>query len=526
MSVDPDLHPFIAPTPLPGPAPGPTIDAQQLQQYLNAMQAEFSNQLRSVNERLANITHEAAASSASSAFPGPGPHQAGLDAASSLSSHPLSHSSFARPTAMIERPATEILGKLLSRPSQFHGEHGNRVYDWLSELDIIYDNIGNATDHQKITFARQCLRDEALRWWIAREQDVLMSRQRVLFAQQNTAWTSSGVVGSDAAREIHQTKEVSTWLEFKQVFVDYFCPRGASEAARNQLHALRQNQFRDLAGYCDRFETVARRIATMPGHDITDELIATFKNGLTDGRIRLHLTTGHPSSLFEATRQAMQAESDLRVSNYGTRDPNRSFPLTNRRPNYHGHHRDRGYPVGQQGHHSYQRSAHWHSANPRGYTSTPSSASRDASTPMDLSNIVHAGESSSPDVDRQVSCDIRGESEPASSRTVSAESDEDDDLLTQRMGSEDASDDEVNFVTRERRPSDAPPRWQQQAGMRERSRFGPRPKQQFLRKNNCWNCGKPGHFLVDCPYQKSSASAAAATSDVITSSSRLFPKKS
>ncbi len=299
MNVDPDLHPFTAPTTLPGPVSGPTIDAQQLQQYLNAMQAEFSNQLRSVNERLSHITHEAAESSASSTIP----HQAGLDASSSFPSHLPSHSSFARPAAT-ERPATEILGKLLSRPSQFHGEHGNRVFDWLSELDIIYDNIGNATDHQKITFARQCLRDEALRWWIAREQDVIHSRQRVLFAQQNAVLAIPSVVES---REVHPTKEVSTWSEFKQVFVDYFCPRGASEAARNQLHALRQNQFRDLAGYCDRFETVARRIATTPGHDITDELIATFKNGLSDGRIRLHLTTGHPSSLFEATHQARSA---------------------------------------------------------------------------------------------------------------------------------------------------------------------------------------------------------------------------
>ena len=370
-------------TPPPSHPPTTVIDAQALQNYLAELQSNMSNQLRSFHERLDAVA--------------PTPHHVASSSHHDPSSSPPvpSHSPpsipSSRPMVSVNREASAsvTLSKLLSKPSHFHGEHGNRVYDWLSELDITFDNIGNATEHQKITFARQCLRDEALRWWMAREQEVVHSRQRILLAQLG---------GHESERnDTHQTKEITSWSEFKQVFVDYFCPRGASEAARNQLHSLRQNQFRDLASYCDRFETVARRITTTPGHDITEELIATFKVGLSDGRIRLHLTTGHPSSLFEATRQAMQAESDLRVSNFGVRDNHtgRSFSMGRTQyssPNrFHNVSRHIPRTTGSWNHGS---SIHRYSSAPNSFhqrssAPSPMNPTRDTSVPMEL-GVVEA----------------------------------------------------------------------------------------------------------------------------------------
>jgi hypothetical protein len=457
-------------------------DAQALQHYLESMRAEIANQLQHVNQRLDTVTHEAASSSSAASYP---------------PSHPSGRAGLTSTTGR-ERSATEVLGKLLNKPSQFHGEHGNRVYDWLSELDILFDNVGTASDHEKITFARQCLRNEALRWWIAREQEVVHSQQRIAFAQQSAMLTLP-----TEQKEMHQTKPIITWLEFKQAFVDYFCPRGASETARNQLHTLRQSQFRQLAEYCDRFEQVARRISVAPGHDINEELIATFKNGLSDGRIRLHLTTSHPGSLFEATRQAIQAEGDLRVSNYGARDHSRVVG-TNKQMSF-SHYRSQGYPMNQHNNHGYQR---WnHSYTARAHPPSNASTGGDTSTPMDLS-VVEADRDATWDISVQEDRDDTTDEEPDSTEGATPTfSDPGEDQS-------DTSGTEVNFVTRERRPSDRPMRWKRTG---ERPRFDPsranRAKQEFLTKNVCWNCGKPGHLLIDCPYQKGRAAIAAAVNE-------------
>jgi hypothetical protein len=176
------------------------------------------------------------------------------------------------------------LNRLLSKPSVFHGEHGNRVIDWINEFDVLFENCDpHMPESRKITFAKQFLRDEALRWWISREQDVQRAR-----------------VNPEAA-QLLDTPAITTWSQFKVALKDYFSPRGASEAARNELHRLRQQQFRSLAAYADRFEATSRRIDVPPGHSIDEELVATFKAGLSDGQIRLVLTNKQPRSLFQAT---------------------------------------------------------------------------------------------------------------------------------------------------------------------------------------------------------------------------------
>jgi hypothetical protein len=188
------------------------------------------------------------------------------------------------------------LTRLLSKPSQFNGEHGDHVFDWINELNVLFENCdASVSEERKVVFAKQQLRGEALRWWISLEHD---ARRR----------DASLANASDAP------KPVTTWAEFKAALLDYFSPRGASEEARFQLHELRQYQFRSLTAYIEAFEKTARRIEVPPGHSIDEELVGDFKHGLSDGYVRLFLTSNHPKTLLQATRLALQAESDLRVS--------------------------------------------------------------------------------------------------------------------------------------------------------------------------------------------------------------------
>jgi hypothetical protein len=193
------------------------------------------------------------------------------------------------------------LNRLLSRPSQFNGEHGDLVYDWINEMDMLFANCdASVSDARKIMFAKQQLRGEALRWWITHEQDA-----------KRAAEPQSEAKHSPQA-DVAQT--ITTWAEFKAALLEYFSPRGASEAARTQLHGLRQFHFRDMASYIEAFEKIARRIEVPAGHSIDEELVGDFKTGLSDGYVRLFLSSNHPRTLLQATRLALQAESDLRVS--------------------------------------------------------------------------------------------------------------------------------------------------------------------------------------------------------------------
>jgi hypothetical protein len=194
------------------------------------------------------------------------------------------------------RSRNELM-RAAKKPESFRGEHGTYALNWLQEMDMFLQNCEPPpSDSQKITLAKSFLRDEALRWWCAREKDV----QRA-------------VASADAGLML-LTPAIHTWDAFQCAVKDYFCPRGASDEARNELHRLRQTQFRNLSAYADRFETVSRRIEVPVGQSIEEELIATFKAGLMDGLIRLSLTNTRPRTLFQAIQQAHQAESDLRVA--------------------------------------------------------------------------------------------------------------------------------------------------------------------------------------------------------------------
>jgi hypothetical protein len=128
-------------------------------------------------------------------------------------------------------------------------------------------------------------------------------------------------------------------------------------------------------------------------------------------------------------------------------------------------------------------------------------SNRDTSVPMEL-GVVDAAEEESWEVDvsSPSQTDSVDHEEIPFDPTLSTE----DDLTSVGYTSAEDRDQQVNFVTRERRPSDRP--WRSnRSGEYNRGRVSNSSgvvKQQAAQKNTCWNCGKVGHFLLDCPYQK------------------------
>jgi hypothetical protein len=60
------------------------------------------------------------------------------------------------PNASATHPPSQIIhsiryDQLLPKPSIFHGEHGYQVYDFLNEMDSIFDSMKDMTESEKIT---------------------------------------------------------------------------------------------------------------------------------------------------------------------------------------------------------------------------------------------------------------------------------------------------------------------------------------------------------------------------------------
>jgi hypothetical protein len=403
------------------------------------------------------VMHEVQASIAASAS-----HQPTAQQQPSPFDDPLrTHSSSAFPSS--QHPASlpthsigkfedsSTLHKLLNRPSTFHGEHGSRVHDWLSELEVIFSNCAGINESQKVAFAKQCLRAEALRWWMAREREVELASVRhssSVSSQTHATDDSSAVV------------PVTSWQQFKEVLVEYFSPRGSSEAARSRVHSMFQSQFRSLAQYMDEFEKTARQITVPPGQDISDELVMAFKKGLSDGQIRLHLTTAHPTSLFQATKLALQAEDDLRVSKYS-----RVRPWT-RRP-FSSNYRTLQYPS-------------WSSPSfvpHRDKVRHPTPGHPESSAPMELDMAAE-------DEDEQLELQEESQSPPEevgdTSSPYSSEPEE------EQGSNEPERSSALNSTTLKQH---SPLTNQRRRPDKSTSRFDVR----------CYNCGRPDHLMARCP---------------------------
>ena len=317
------------------------------------------------------------------------------------------------------------------RPSLFRGEHGTKVQDWLSELESLFGTMelsAPINDELKKRFGVQCLREEALRWWNARERLVSQGR----------------------------ATPVRDWAEFKQEIHDRFSPRGASEGARADLHRARQRDFRSLSDYAEYVEALVPRIEVDAGESIDAEAVAAFKNGLSDGHVRLALTTAHPKTLLEATRLAIQAEDDLNVAG-----------LRARFPTYRSSHdRSRGFGSFSHGFRGRENSA---GSQHRGHFGhgghvRPTHDDRESHTrhqaPMDLTVLGN---------DDRESDESREDAGRADGREGSAST------SPERGTSSDAEDDEGDLnVSSETRG----------------------------RKDGCWNCGDPGHLRRDCPKER------------------------
>lgn len=375
------------------------------------------------------------------------------------------------------------LQKLLSKPSVFNGEHGNRVYDWLNELEVIFSNYARLSDGQKIAFAKQCLRGEALRWWVAREREVQSSHQRR---------ASFPSLATPSSSSLHA---VTSWSEFKSVLTEYFSPRGSSEAARTRIHSMFQSQFRSLSHYIDEFERTAMQIEVPIGQDISAELIAAFKKGLADGQIRLHLTTARPNSLFEATKLALQAEDDLRLSRVHrpVLSHYRAGQAPAMRPPFHGR-----PPFRPPSH--FHRPMQAHTGRDQG------------SAPMEL-GVVASDEQE---------WEVREQEEEGAWEGVSVDQEAQGYASAQEDSDEDKQDHERGASPQgyERDPSSLNAMY---------SRFGrpnssvsgrpPRPRQ-------CFGCGSTNHFLRDCPKQPpQGSSTSSSTKPHVYSSQQQPPKK-
>ena len=372
--------------------------------------------------------------------------------------------------AMVAEPVrshNELL-RAAKRPDCFRGEHGVHALNWLQEMDIFMENCEPApSESQKIALAKSFLRDEALRWWCAREKDA----QRALVSGDATLMSLSPVI--------------STWAAFQSAVKDYFCPRGSSDEARNELHRLRQHQFRSLEAYADRFETVSRRIEVAVGQSIEEELIATFKAGLANGLVRLSLTSTKPRTLFQAIQQAQQAESDLRVSGAagGQADGSRfrrGHDDRFRRPDNPciAHFRSGVSSLSHTGHSHFGR---------------PSSGS----APMDLSVIADADVetvTSRSDSDGDPSGHMRADHSAWASENDSSSSSP-LDVNTRASSEFDSEQTAVSASTDQLNVAQV----RKTVATRRCDSCGQFTLPPSASASECWKCGQPGHLRRDCP---------------------------
>lgn len=434
--------------------------------------AALHHQSQAINELAEQVAASLRADHAAAAARGQAPASSNSSSSSSLTST-AAHLDFALPFAS---PAeASWMDRLMSRGnhSNYHGAHGQALEDWFNEYDMLFSvDHRFSTEAHKLLYACLHLKGEALRWFLMRER-----------AQHYPP------PGTTAPANIE------TWQQLKAELRAYFCPRSTSEEARRELHQLHQSQFSTLEGYIARFQVVSALIDVPLGQSIEPELLSAFKEGLKDGRIKLALTQANPKTFFEATQVARRAEADLNASKYAPyADTSRSHGDRTRHASHRPWHARPSASVVP-----YYSSARSYG----GFTSNP----QPAPVPMELGTIAErdGGE-------WQVRERTQEESQSVSPTNMESPSQaenepEPDDSPSSYVGNEAASDREECYDPASETNALFRPGRRNTGARDSRGRYQPRERgssarEQFLRLNSCWNCGRAGHMLRECPFQR------------------------
>jgi hypothetical protein len=327
-----------------------------------------------------------------------------------------------------------------SKPSAFHGQHGNGVFDWCDEMDTELEDFGDAPESRRVQFAQKQLRGEALRWWMVRKRDA-----------------RTAVASGDQER-IKDIPEITTWAQFKKAIQGYFCPRGSSETARIELQDLRQSQFKSLGEYIKEYELIAQRVEPTGGDSLQSELILNFKKGLSHMLVRMHVDASKPYTLLQAVTLALQAEANM-IGNRG-RDSVRSggrsvrdFQKFNRYHNVH------------QPSHTSSSSSHQQSSSQ--HTTEHRTEHRSEPVPMDLSALASSRDVSAEPEPKEVDAELCSDEDEHASEVSESESNS-----TQTVMDNCCDNCGCNAISQRPRAS---------------GRIPP-----------CWNCGRIGHFAATC----------------------------
>jgi hypothetical protein len=386
-----------------------------------------------------------------------------------------------------------FMDKMLSQKAhtEFHGTGanvGSTLEHWFDEYDALFSlDPRFRTEAHKLLYSALHLKEDALRW--------LLNRER---AQQ---YPPPGTV---------PPAKIETWTQLKVALREYFCPRGSSDEARRELHRLRQSDFSTLDGYIARFQSLSANINVPLGQSIEPELISAFKDGLRDGRVKLAITQQAPTTFFLATQIARNTDTDLNASRYGA---------------YASHERDHSrqrYHSGPSWHSRPSASSSPYYSSSRSYNAygQGGSSHNSGSAPMELGAIDEQDETGpwrveADGTNEQSAAGDMSSSEPPQDDCdrPASEHEEDDDSPSRYAGSGSPSEREERFLSTARserteanalfRPGRGRDRRQPyRGGGNYRSGSTSSTRERFLQQNECWNCGRTGHFLRDCQYQR------------------------
>ena len=176
-------------------------------------------------------------------------------------------------------------------PSQFKGEMGFAVDDWICELEqqFAYYNRAFPDDASRIKFAVAYLHGPAVHWWDKEP--------------------SKAIVGL-------------SWAEFLVTLRKRYRPVQASMLARQCLDKLRQRTGQSVNAYANQFQMTLQPIADMSAAD----QVHHFVNGLLSN-VAAKVWERHPLTLPTAIDYAVSVEA---MSNFGRAAMPGGFGFANR----------------------------------------------------------------------------------------------------------------------------------------------------------------------------------------------------